>query len=428
MEPIDKILSNVESFTGPNFITFAIPFFFLLIGVEIYYSEKKSKGLFRWNDSISDLSTGVLSQIFGIFFKVVSLFAYFYFFDQFGFLKGILTINNPVTWVVGIVGVDFCYYWYHRLSHEVNFFWAGHVIHHHSEEYNLIVALRQGSLGGLSSWIFYTPLAILGLDPWVWIASYQINLIYQFWVHTRVIHKMPRWFEFLFSTPSHHRAHHAINPIYIDKNHGGIFIIWDRMFGTFQEETEPCVYGTVKPLQSFNPLWANLHYYIEIFKTSMSAEKFGDKLKVWIKPPGWIPSQGQEGPKFHPIPEVAVEDFHKYDPNTSYYRVRYTRYWFVATLIVSFGWLLFYKKLGNMDLILSSLAIVWSLASIVGILESKVWAIYVEGLRCLFVASVIFEILGLTPALVLGSLILFGWIGFIRDDIKYPKQMNSSIS
>lgn len=227
----------------------------------------------------------------------MGLYAYFYIYEHFRFFEFAMT--NPWAWVLCIVGQDFCYYWSHRLAHEVNFLWAGHVIHHHSEEYNLVVALRQTGLGGLVSWIFYVPLALFGFHPWMYLASGQINLIYQFWVHTKAVGKIGKIGEYLLSTPSHHRVHHAINPIYIDKNHGGIFIIFDRMFGTFREETEPCVYGTVKPLRSFNPVYANFHYYWELLKQAFQAEYFLDKILVFFKPPGWIPRQGQNPQDFY---------------------------------------------------------------------------------------------------------------------------------
>ncbi|MCU0825381.1 MAG: sterol desaturase family protein, partial [Leptospira sp.] len=202
-----------ENFTPPKFVTFAIPVFFLLIGIEVWIGNRKNKALYRLNDSIADLSTGILSQLWGLFQKGIGLFAYFYIYEHFRFFE--FALNNPWAWILCIVGQDFCYYWSHRLAHEVNILWAGHVIHHHSEEYNLVVALRQTGLGGLISWIFYVPLALIGFHPWMYLASGQINLIYQFWVHTKAVGKLGKVAEFILSTPSHHRVHHAINPKYI---------------------------------------------------------------------------------------------------------------------------------------------------------------------------------------------------------------------
>ncbi len=158
---------------------------------------------------------------------------------------------------MAFVVYDFCYYWLHRLGHERNILWAAHSVHHQSEEYNLSTALRQTSTGFLLSWIFYLPLAVLGVPLAVFITVAALNLLYQFWVHTRHIPKLG-WYEGFFVTPSNHRAHHAQNPLYMDRNYGGVFILWDRLFGTFQQEddAEPPVFGVTRPLASWNPLWA----------------------------------------------------------------------------------------------------------------------------------------------------------------------------
>ncbi|ABZ93610.1 Sterol desaturase [Leptospira biflexa serovar Patoc strain 'Patoc 1 (Ames)'] len=371
-----------ENFRAPQIVTFAIPVFFLLIGIEVYIGYRRNKDLYRLNDSIADLSTGIISQIWGLFQKGVGLYAYFYIYEHFRFFEFAMT--NPWAWVLCIVGQDFCYYWSHRLAHEVNFLWAGHVIHHHSEEYNLVVALRQTGLGGLVSWIFYVPLALFGFHPWMYLASGQINLIYQFWVHTKAVGKIGKIGEYLLSTPSHHRVHHAINPIYIDKNHGGIFIIFDRMFGTFREETEPCVYGTVKPLRSFNPVYANFHYYWELLKQAFQAEYFLDKILVFFKPPGWIPRQGQKPAGFLPIPEVSPTSFQKYDPKPASEVKAYTTTWFVLVLLLSFAFLLFVPKFSMVSQILVTIWVTLSLVAINALIENKSWAGAMEITRLLF--------------------------------------------
>jgi hypothetical protein len=292
-----------------------------------------------------------------------------------------IPFNSLAGWMAAIVLWDFCYYWLHRLSHEVNILWAGHVIHHHSEEYNLIVALRQTSLGGILSWIFFIPMAFLGFHPWVFLAAGQLNLIYQYWVHTKTIKTIGTVGEFLLSTPSHHRVHHAINPQYIDRNHGGIFIIWDRLFGTFEKEVEEPVYGTVKPLQSFNPVWANYHYYWEILKMAYNAEGVLNKLKVFYKPPGWYPSTKEKAEGYLPIPKVSEETFVKYNPEISTSKKVYVITWFIFVLLISFGYLLFHVKLEIQSKILISLWIALSLLSLNAILESKKWSKWLDVVR-----------------------------------------------
>ncbi|MCX7997359.1 MAG: sterol desaturase family protein [Leptospiraceae bacterium] len=368
----------LESFTPPSFITYAIPFFFLLMLVEAILGRMKNESYFHFGDSIADLSTGILSQLSGIFLKVLGLFGYFWIYENFRLFT--LTTDSVWNWILALILWDFFYYWFHRLSHEINLLWASHVIHHHSEEYNLFVALRQTSLG-VFSWIFYLPMAFLGIEPWLYLAAGQINLIYQYWVHTKSIHKLHPFFEFWFSTPSHHRVHHAINPQYIDKNHGGILIIWDRIFGTFEEEKETPVYGTVKPLKSYNPLYANYHYFLELFQLSLNAKGFWNKLKVWFMPPGWYPPTQDLPERQHEIPKVSAETFEKYRPPIEAWLKRYTLIWFTLILVSSFVYLLFVFKLSNSERIFYSILITFQLLIINGILESKKWAWKLEGFR-----------------------------------------------
>jgi alkylglycerol monooxygenase len=360
----------LENFQAPPYVTFAIPFFFLLIFIEMGIGYFRKKDYYRLNDSISDLSLGILSQLWGIFLKGISLFAYFYLYEN--FRMATIPIESVFGWAACIVLWDFCYYWFHRVSHEVNLFWAGHVIHHTSEEYNLIVALRQSGIGGFISWIFYLPLAIIGFNPWVLLAAGQINLIYQFWVHTKAVKSIGTVGEYILSTPAHHRVHHAINPKYIDKNHGGILIIWDRIFGTFQKEEEECVYGTVKPLASFNPIWANFQYLFELIKLSWKAKGFINKFKVFFKPPGWIPPMKEgETAQFLTPPPVDPTKYKKYDPNISTGLRIYGFAWFVIVLVISFAGLLFLAKMNTNQLIALTVWVSCSLLSFGWIFEGR---------------------------------------------------------
>jgi hypothetical protein len=224
-------------------------------------------------------------------------------------------------------------------------------------------------------------MAFLGFHPWVFLAAGQLNLIYQYWVHTKTIKTIGTVGEFLLSTPSHHRVHHAINPQYIDRNHGGIFIIWDRLFGTFEKEVEEPVYGTVKPLQSFNPVWANYHYYWEILKMAYNAQGVLNKLKVFYKPPGWYPSTKEKEEGYLPIPKVSEETFVKYNPEISTSKKVYVITWFIFVLLISFGYLLFHVKLEIQSKILISLWIALSLLSLNAILESKKWSKWLDVVR-----------------------------------------------
>ena len=268
-----------------DYIALSVPIFFLLIFIELFVAWRKQRHLYRFNDAVTNLSCGIGSQILGAYFKVLIFLAYTYIFTHFR----LATIqDSPLNWFLLFLGVDFCYYWFHRLSHEINFIWATHIVHHQSEEYNFSVALRQSWFQGLFSWAFYIPLAIAGFSPLMIVTVAAFNTLYQFWIHTRTIDRMGP-LEWILNTPSHHRVHHGSNPKYIDKNHAATLIIWDRLFGTFQKEEEEPVYGITSPLNSWNPVWANFHYWDELIALSKQTKSFKDKLLVFIKPPGWRP-------------------------------------------------------------------------------------------------------------------------------------------
>ncbi|MDX1961324.1 MAG: sterol desaturase family protein [Leptospiraceae bacterium] len=382
----------LENFQVPPFITYAIPFFFLLIGIEFFISLKNNKNFYHQSNSIADLSTGILSQIFGLFTKTIYLLGYFFLYQNYRIFN--IPDSSILTWVLCFILVDFFYYWYHRLSHEVNILWAGHVVHHQSEDYNLIVALRQTSLGSIFSWIFYLPLAWLGFSPWIYLACYQLNLIYQFWVHTKSIGKLPAFIEYIFLTPSHHRVHHGVNPEYIDRNHAGVFVIFDRIFGTFEEEKAVPVYGTVKPLTSLNPFYANYYYFIELFKASVEADKWTDKINVWFKAPGYYPAISGKPSGYLPIPEVDAKTFKMYLPDLNNIAKRYVLFSFVLILLISFAYLVLFDSLSRFTVLSLGIWISLSLISINGVSEKKSWSLYTEILRITFIPfidSIVFK-------------------------------------
>lgn len=272
-----------------NYVLYAVPFFFLLIGLELLADRWRGMRTYRLADALNSLSAGVLSQATGILTKVVGLLTYAFAWEQLALFE--LSEGSFWVWVFAFVLYDFCYYWNHRLGHERNVLWAAHAVHHQSEDYNLSTALRQTSTGFIFGWIFYLPMAVVGVPPLVFLTVAALNLLYQFWVHTRHIPKLG-WFEWLFITPSNHRVHHAQNPIYMDRNYGGVFIVWDRLFGTFQEELdeEPVIFGVTVPLASWNPLWANLQVYAGLWSDARRASSWCDRLRIWFMPTGWRPA------------------------------------------------------------------------------------------------------------------------------------------
>ncbi len=289
-----------------NYIAMAVPFFFVLIAVELLAARILRRPLYRTSDTLADLGCGVASQVLGVFTAGLLAAAYVYLYRH--RVIGGFSAGSPLCWVAIFFGVDFCYYWFHRASHEVNFLWAIHVVHHQSEEYNLAVALRQAAFQPLASWVFYLPLALVGFPPVMYFTMQAFNTLYQFWIHTRLIGRLGP-LEWVLNTPSHHRVHHGQNGLYIDRNHGGSLIVWDMLFGTYQREREEVLYGVTRPLRSFNPLWANFHAFQDQYREAGHFPKWQDRVKVWFMPPGWTPAKGSvHGPGMGNKP-VAV----KYD-------------------------------------------------------------------------------------------------------------------
>ncbi|HQV51708.1 MAG: sterol desaturase family protein [Flavobacteriales bacterium] len=278
-----------------DYIVYSIPVFLVLILIELGWSAWSGNKVYRFNDLISNIGCGIGSQVVGAFTKTTIFTAYLWTYDNWR----LFTIENSIlTWIVAFLLVDLLYYWFHRLSHEVNFLWAAHIVHHQSEEYNLSVALRQSWWQGLFSWWFYVPMAIMGIHPLMIVTVAAFNTLYQFWIHTKAISTLGP-LEFIFNTPAHHRVHHGSDPKYIDRNHAGTLIIWDKLFGTFQQEEEEPVYGITEQLGSWDPVKANFHYWGDLGVLAGQCNNWWDKVRVFLKPPGWRPLQlgGFQGPK-----------------------------------------------------------------------------------------------------------------------------------
>ena len=266
-----------------NDLVYAIPFFFVLMGVEALVNRARFGATrYRLVDSIANLGCGVGQQLLRVFLGAVGVVGYAWVYDRFRLAT--IPSRSVLAWVALFLGVDLSYYAFHRVSHRVGFMWAAHVVHHQSEEYNLSVALRQSWLDQLVEWIFYTPFALLGFPPAMFAAVWGVNTLYAFWPHTRAIGRLGP-FEWIFNTPSAHRVHHAVNPRYIDKNYASMFIIWDRLFGTYEREREEPVFGTLKPLPGTSPLHANVEPWRDLAASARAARDRDAKLRVWFGPP-----------------------------------------------------------------------------------------------------------------------------------------------
>ncbi len=375
----------------------SIPLFFVLIAAELLVTRLGRRSFYRLNDSISDLSAGTLSQIAGIFTKVLLIGIFAWLYDRARIQRwtpippwpdGVMlqrtadgaSVDWPavIGWSGAFVLIDLAYYWFHRVSHEVNLFWAGHVVHHSSEEYNLAVALRQSAIGGVIGWIFYAPLALLGMSWEQFAVCYALNLVYQFWIHTRAISRLPAWAEAVLNTPSHHRVHHGVNPAYQDRNYAGVFIVWDRWFGTFTPEREEPVYGLTTPLRSWNPLWTQVHQYVVIARNVRRATSWRDRWRCVFAAPGWR-AAGDGGPVI--VPPVSRQAMITFDPDMPLALSRYALVHFALTVPPALWLLTTADRLPALQLGAGAFYVALSLTNVGGVLEGRRWAFAAEQAR-----------------------------------------------
>ena len=292
-------------------ITFAIPAFFVLIIIEYFYGLYIGKNTYRLNDTVTSIAIGMISR-FPVMLNLGVQSVIFVYISSYLNLE-LLSVKNPFTWIIAFLLYDLSYYWMHRMHHEIKILWATHSVHHHGEDFNLSTALRQTSTGWLWKWIFYMPMIMLGVPGEVFVTVAGVNLVYQFWVHTKHIGHLGV-LEKIFITPMNHGIHHAKNKEYIDANYGGVFIIWDRMFGTYIPERSDIkpVYGTATPLSSWNPIWANFQVFSIMVKDTIKTKSWKDKIKVWFAKTYWRPAdciEDKDAKDFNKIfnPEIGSD-------------------------------------------------------------------------------------------------------------------------
>ena len=361
-----------------SIITFAVPVFFLMIIIEYCYGRFVGKDTYRLNDTFTSISLGMISRYPTMLNLGVQSLIFVYIGKYLN--VGLLSMKNPLTWIIAFLLYDLSYYWMHRMHHEIKILWATHSVHHHGEDYNLATALRQTSTGWLWKWIFYMPMIILGVPGEVFVTVAGINLVYQFWVHTEHIGHLG-FLEKIFITPMNHGIHHAKNKEYIDANYGGVFIIWDRMFGTYTARLADVtpVYGTVSALKSFNPIWANTQVYTNMIKDTIKTKKLSDKIKIWYSRTYWRPEDC--------IEEKDPKEFYiKYDPIiTSDIKV-FSFFQMLFTIIVSGSVLFFLAQFSYNEIIAFAVSIT---------LLSSLTATLLQGKRYMYAVIVGFSILGI---------------------------------
>lgn len=405
-----------------DLIALAVPFFLLLLLAELIVDRVRRTGHYRSNDAINSLSAGILSTTSGYFTKFIQWAIWGFVFSNFAIFDMPrswfdASASGIALWIIAAVAWDFCYYWNHRLGHEMSILWAAHAVHHQSEDYNLSTALRQTSTSFLFSWIFYVPLFLLGFPVEVLITVGAINLIYQFWVHTQQIGRLGV-LDRIFVTPSNHRVHHAQNERYIDKNYGGIFVLWDRLFGTFEEESDddPVVFGVRKPLANWNPFWANFQVYDYLLFDARRTARWRDKIGLWFRRTGWRPSDVAAR-----YPKVASDltQFQKFNPVLSRRQSSYVLAQFIVAVLLTLFIADIFAKLGSAAVLVPCI-LLWAQLYTLGLLnEARPHAAKFELLRLLVVVPIaVFaldgEIVHITPEIwvIVGvySLVSFIWL------------------
>ncbi|PHV10860.1 hypothetical protein CSQ89_14055 [Chitinimonas sp. BJB300] len=365
-----------------NPIVYAAPIFIILILLELWVGWRRHANTYTQTDTVSSIGLGVMSQVVELFTKVVSIGIYSLAFHHLALFD--LPSNAWWVWAFALLLYDFCYYWLHRMGHEVNILWAAHVVHHSSEEYNLTTALRQTSTGFLLSWLFYLPMAIIGVPPLVFVIVGLTNLLYQYWIHTQHIGSLG-WFDRWFASPANHRVHHGQNDYCLDRNYGGMLMLWDHLFGSFVNErpNEEIIYGIRGQLKSWNPLRANLHVYTDLWRDCRLADNWKDRLKVWLMHPGWRPAAAiAKAPKS----AYDITQFHKYDPPIPRWLASYGLAQFSVLFLLGVHFLAIQPSLSSVDIALYAVFVVGSLWLLGGMLEGWRPFIWMEYARLTLVA------------------------------------------
>lgn len=357
-----------------NWAALALPIFLIATLVEARVARRRD--FYAFGTSLSDLACGSINQAGELVFNLVLVAAYAWLFENARFVTW--DESSPWPWLLGIIGVDFLFYWWHRVSHVVNVLWAVHGVHHQSEDYNLAVALRQPLFEPITWFVFYAPLALLGVSPLVYLAAYGINRFYQFWIHTQVVDKGPAWVEWLLNTPSHHRVHHGTNPQYLDKNYGAVLVLWDRLFGTFEPEVETPIYGTTVPLRSYSPIWANFVHIGRILSLARQASTTRERLWAWVAHPAWLPNGVTDSE-----PKLDRKDYKKYRPPVAPQLRTYLLVHF-ALAGTALGFALFFEHgLNELQLASAAAVLMASFVAVVGLSEGRGWAWRLEYTRLL---------------------------------------------
>lgn len=395
----------------PDLTTEAVPLFFVLIFIEqIVFLIKNGRFNGRVDDIVTSVAAGMVHALPKLVFREISIAMYVYIYENFRFYD--LPWDSVWTYIFTLLFVDMGYYWFHRAAHEINLFWAAHQTHHSSEDYNLSTALRQSIFQKYTSWFFYLPLAFF-VKPSIYMIHSHMNLLFQFWIHTELVDSIGP-LEYILNTASHHRVHHGRNPYCIDKNYAGVFIIWDRMFGTFEAEKkeEKIAYGLVHPINSFDPIYVQVFNYEYLFKRFFSSKSISEAFSVLFKGPGWVPGSGRLGnPQDLPQIEYPIKVYSKNISNL-----------LNIYIVVNFGYVViafseFMKELEIYPAISLSMfvfVLLYSLSCFGFYFDSKPFAVLCDSIRCMILVYLSIQHSQTTKKLLLSSDLLFESFKFLN--------------
>ena len=359
------------------YVGYLVPFVILLPVLEYYLSKKKKKDVYSFSDTLVNLSCGILERTFDFFFIIFLYFLFGFLYENVTPFKLEQWLSLPLLWIAALLLGDLVAYWHHRLSHEINFLWAAHIVHHQSEELNVTTVFRVSAFAVINRTIFWIWLPIIGFSPMVSSTVIMFIGLYQFVSHTRLIDKMG-FLEYILITPSHHRVHHARNPKYIDKNYGHVFIFWDKLFGTFEPEVEEPEFGIVDGFESSNPIWAYFYYWVDLFRRAKETKSWKNKIKVFFMPPAWNPDDVAPKTAEYELDENGNRK--KYRPNVPW---RLQVYLIANSLItlVLFVIMLINKDFPLVTKIQLMSLIVISVVSFGPLLERKKWGVWFDYLK-----------------------------------------------
>jgi len=369
------------------------------VGLEYLLCRRHGLTAYRFNSALANVLTGTLEISFGVLSHALIIGAYYWQYDHWTVWSW---TSAPAMALTGFLLFELFYYWKHRLGHEVNFMWAGHLVHHQSEDMNLTAGIRLSSTSPLYDIIFYIPLAVLGISPEVYIIYKGFSLVYQLFLHTELIGRLPAWYEYCFNTPSHHRVHHSCLPEHLDKNYGSVLIIYDRLFGTFATEKVKPVYGLTQALESWNPLLINVHFYGRLFAWVRDARSFRDRCRVLFGRPDQLPDYLEQ-------PSKRGARKPKYDVDITSTEARwYLIIQFLAVVVVVFTLL---KNSGHISLLASGLTTAWVFWSV-----AQISRFFSEPLEALLPAEVLrfFAAVALCVFLQASGVFSLAWALVIR--------------